>query len=68
MKQFSARSSQKTFSDNTQLQRSLRRYWELRTGSRELSFPYQATAIAVATRFAIASGSRNFQPKDISWS
>src|ERR1700722_4692580 len=37
--------------------------------ARNLLLPaYQATAIAVATRFAIARGSRNFQPKDISWS
>jgi hypothetical protein len=28
--------------------------------------PYQATAIAVATRFMIARGSRSFQPKAIS--
>ena len=41
----------------------------LRTANSELRTAfYQATAIAVATRFAIASGSRNFQPNDISWS
>ena len=28
--------------------------------------PYQPTAIAVATKFAIARGSRNFHPNDIS--
>jgi len=29
---------------------------------------YHATATAVTTKFAIASGNKNFQPNDINWS
>ena len=34
----------------------------------ESFFDYHATPIAVAIKFAIATGSRNFQPNAISWS